>query len=177
MSHFQLSREKMMELFTELNECLAERSLRGEIILFGGSVFVLVLKARPRTKDVDAIWEPKDIINKLATAIAEKHNISPDWLNDGVKGWISSIPEKKVFQRFSNLTIYHADLRYILAMKCLAARQDAFDREDAKTLIEVLGIKSADECMDILFKYYPQRLVEQKTVYFIEEIFDELGEK
>ncbi len=77
---------------------------------------------------------------------------------------------------FGNLTIYHADLRYLLAMKCLAARQDAFDKEDAKTLIKVLEIQSVKECLDLLFKYYPQRLVEQKSVYFIEEIFDELEE-
>jgi len=176
MNQGQLSKEKLMELFEELNASLEKKGLRGEIVLFGGSVFVLVLKARPRTKDVDAIWEPKDVIYKLATEIAEKHNISPNWLNDGVKGWISSIPEKKVFHKYSNLTIYHADLRYLLAMKCLAARQDAFDKEDAKTLIKVLEIKSVKECLDLLFKYYPQRLVEQKSVYFIEEIFDELEE-
>ncbi len=176
MNREQLSKEKLMELFEELNDSLAKKVLRGEIVLFDGSVFVLVLKVRPRTKDVDAIWEPKEVIYKLATEIAEKHNIRPDWLNDGVKNWISSIPEKKVFHKYSNLTIYHADLRYLLAMKCLAARQDALDKEDSKTLIKTLGIKSVKECLDLLFKFYPQRLVEQKSIYFIEEIFDELEE-
>ncbi len=176
MSREQLSQEKLMELFEELNTRLTNKNLRGEIVLFGGSVLVLVLKARPRTKDVDAIWEPKEVIHKLATEIAEEHGISPDWLNDGVKGWISTIPEKKVFHKYSNLTIYHADLRYLLAMKCLAARQDALDREDVKTLVKALGIESVKDCLDILFKFYPQRLVEQKSIYFIEEIFDELEE-
>ena len=177
MSREQLNQDKLMDLFEELNTRLASKNLRGEIVLSGGSVLVLVLKARPRTKDVDAIWEPKEVIHKLAVEIAEEHGINPDWLNDGVKGWISSIPEKKVFHKYSNLTIYHADLRYLLAMKCLAARPDALDREDVKTLVNALGITSVKDCLDILFKFYPQRLVEQKSIYFIEEIFDELKKR
>jgi hypothetical protein len=174
MSQVQLSREKMMELFNELNELLKAKELRGEIVLFGGAVFVLVLKTRPRTKDVDAVWEPKSTINKMAVSLAQKHGLTSDWLNDGVKVWVSGMPTKKVYHQFSNLTIYHADLRYILAMKCLAARQDALDREDVKTLIKILNIKSAEQCLAVLFSFYPQRLVEQKSVYFIEEIFDEI---
>jgi len=174
MKQVQLNKEKMMDLFSDLNDMMAADDIRGEIVLFGGTVFVLVLKTRPRTKDVYAIWEPKETIYKLAALVAEKHGLHPNWLNDGVKGWISSEPEKKIYHQYSNLIIYHADLRYILAMKCLAAREDAYDRDDAKTLIEFLEVKSVEECLEILYKYYPKRLIEQKSIYFIEEIFDEI---
>ena len=82
--------------------------------------------------------------------------------------------KKKVYHQYSNLIIYDADLRYVLAMKCLAARQDAYDRNDAKTLIEFLDVKSVEECLEILDKYYPKRLIDQKSIYFVEEIFDEI---
>jgi len=62
MKQVQLSKEKIMDLFSDLNDMMAADNIRGEIVLFGGTVFVLVLKTRPRTKDIDAIWEPKETI-------------------------------------------------------------------------------------------------------------------
>ncbi len=42
-------------LFGELNNELNKLNVMGEIVVFGGSLFVMVLNSRVRTKDVDAV--------------------------------------------------------------------------------------------------------------------------
>ncbi len=52
---------------------------------------------------------------------------------------------------------------------------DFFNQNLSKgDVLEFLEVKSAEECLEILYKYYPKRLIEQKSIYFIEEIFDEI---
>jgi len=48
-----------------LSGLLARRNVVGEIVLFGGAAMVLAHKARVSTKDVGAVFAPKDVINHL----------------------------------------------------------------------------------------------------------------
>jgi len=56
-------------------------------------------------------------------------------------------------------------------MKAISARVGTYDREDVKKLIEVLGITSPAEVLDIVEKYYPNNQVKPATQYFIGELF------
>lgn len=46
----------------------------------------LVHSARDMTKDVGALYEPKEEVNRLVKKIVEQEGLPKDWLNDGVKG-------------------------------------------------------------------------------------------
>ena len=72
-----------------LSDKLGERGITGEICLFGGTVMVLAFTARLATKDVDAVFQPTQTIRELARTIAEQLNLPENWLNDGVKGYVS----------------------------------------------------------------------------------------
>ena len=52
-----------------LAEVLRERETQGEICLLGGTVMVLAFKARPATRDVDAIFQPVDLIREAADIV------------------------------------------------------------------------------------------------------------
>ena len=71
-----------------LGEELNEIGMTGEILLTGGAAMCLVHSARDMTKDVDALYEPKGEINRIAKKIAEQEGSPEDWLNDGVKGFV-----------------------------------------------------------------------------------------
>ena len=74
----------------EVGDELALQKVKGEICLYGGAVMCLVYKARPATKDVDAIFEPVKYIRAAIRKISERHNLPVDWLNFAVKCLLSN---------------------------------------------------------------------------------------
>lgn len=72
----------------ELNDELCLTNVKGEICLYGGAVMCLAFKARPATKDVDAIFEPIKEIRRAAAKIGDKYDLPIDWLNFGVKMFV-----------------------------------------------------------------------------------------
>jgi len=83
-----LTREQILNALNRLSNELAELDLSGELLLTGGASMCLVHSARDMTKDVDALYEPKTIINKLVLKIASEEGLPEDWLNDSVKGFV-----------------------------------------------------------------------------------------
>jgi hypothetical protein len=156
----------------ELNDELRAIDVKGEICLYGGAVMCLVYDARPATKDVDAVFKPTREIREAAGRVAAAHNLKSDWLNDAVKGFVVSHPQRVLFD-FSNLKIYVPPPDYLLAMKSLAARVDTEDVPDVKLLIDRLGLRKPEEVFAILEKYYPRQQIKPATQYFIEELFDQ----
>jgi len=75
-------REQIIECLRQLGEELAVQNLHGELLLTGGAAMCLVHEARDMTKDIDALYEPKAIINSIAAKIAERNNLPKDWLNN-----------------------------------------------------------------------------------------------
>jgi hypothetical protein len=148
--------------------------LNGEIILFGGASMSLVFEARDSTKDIDALYEPKQIINPLIQKIASDHNLPENWLNDSVKGFVSQNSDIREFISFSNLKIHTVTPQYLLAMKLLATRgTGSTDYEDIKYLIAKLSLNSKEAVFQILAEFYPNNQVLPKTQYIIEELFME----
>jgi len=65
-----LSRDQIVYYLGELSSELAHHGIKGELLLFGGAAMVLAFNARVSTKDVDAIFRPKQDIYKIAMAMA-----------------------------------------------------------------------------------------------------------
>lgn len=166
-----ITQKQMQRLFAKLNEKLKNKNQKGEIGLVGGAVMCLVYNARASTKDVDAIFEPAQIMRKLAEEIASEEALPKDWLNDGAKAYIQPHFQRQDVLNLSHLLIWAPEPRYMLAMKCISARWDTNDKNDVIFLIRHLGLKSAHQVFDIVEKYYPKTIVPAKTRFFIEEIF------
>lgn len=162
--------EEIESCLRELNDELRRAEVKGEICLYGGAVMCLVYKARPATKDVDAIFEPTSIIREAVIVIAQRHGLREDWLNDGVKGFVRQ-HETQVFLELSHLTVYVPSPDYLLAMKCLAARSDTDDPNDVRVLCGALQLTTAEQAMEIVRRYYPREEIKPATRFFIEEIF------
>jgi len=172
-----LTRERIVALLSELNEELAAKKVRAEMFLVGGAVMCLAFGARPATRDIDAIFEPKSIVYECATVVGERHKLPPGWLNDGAKGFQSdrgSFSRYELLQ-YSNLAIYTSDPDYLLAMKIQSCRLgEAFqDRDDILFLLKLLNVKTVQDAIDIATKFYAEALLPNRAWYVLEECIAE----
>jgi len=175
-----LSADRITRALSALNAELARADTNAELCLFGGTVMVLAFRARPATKDVDAIFEPKGPVRAAAQRVAEAEGLPDDWLNDGVKGFVSAAAQTMLapLPQFSHLRVMMPVPEYLLAMKCMAARigstsGDADDTADIRTLVGALELESADAVLSIVAGYYPSDQIPVKTRYLVESLFDE----
>jgi len=164
-----MTAEEIEQYLREVNQELALQDVKGEICLYGGAVMCLVFKARPSTKDVDAIFEPVKFIRNAITRIAERHGLRQDWLNFAVKMFVVE-HEKRILFDFPNLKVYVPTADYLLAMKVLAARADTEDVSDIKYLSNELKLSDYAQIAEIVRKYYPNKIIKPETEFLLEEI-------
>lgn len=165
-----LTKELILTCFNELNEELRSAGQKGEVGIVGGAVMCLVFNARASTRDVDAIFEPSQVIRAAAKKIARRHKLADDWLNDAAKGYLTTNFKRTSVATLSNLVIWAPEPRYMLAMKCISARWDTSDRDDVIFLLKHLGIVDVKEVLDLIQHYYPKEKIPAKTQFFIEEV-------
>ena len=166
-----LNREQILEGLERLGELLHERDMNGEILLTGGAVMCLVHSARGMTQDIDALYEPKSVINELVSKVADELGLSEGWLNDSVKGYITEGASKSEFLVLDGLRILTVTPEYLLAMKLMSARHDSKDLEDIEFLLNKLHIKSIDDAVNILTTHFPEDKILPKSMYVLEEHF------
>ena len=168
-----LAKEQIIKLLGCLNVELNALGLHGELLLTGGASMCLVHSARDMTKDIDALYEPKAVINQLASKIAQEENVPEGWLNDSVKGFVTGAAPREGFRSLSNLKITTVSTDYLLAMKLISARYGETDYEDIKFLINKLEIRTEEALDEVVMRYYPVEKILPKTGYLIEQLIAE----
>jgi hypothetical protein len=173
-----LTREQILAALEALNQALAKREVIGELCLFGGAVMVLAFNARLATKDIDAVFQPAALVRDLARQVGEATGLPANWLNDGVKGYLSVRHEVVAgpLPQFDHLRLTMPTAEYLLAMKCLASRigagaGEADDTADIAFLIKHLDLRSPGAVMDIVTAYYPPQQIPVKAQFLVESLF------
>ncbi len=175
------TKEKIVAALDELSKRLKEKGVTGELCVFGGATMILAFDARESTRDEDAVFVPKSEINVEAAKIADAMDLPASWLNDRVKGFVSKEGDVTTegMPQWENLRILRPTTRYLLAMKCMAARvadyDTAGDKADIIHLCKNLGIHSAVEIFTLVEDYYPTARISVKTKNFIQEIIAEIN--
>ncbi len=173
-----LDQEKIESLFRRLSDRLIERGLVGEVALYGGAAMVLAHRARLSTKDIDAVFVPKQEVYQAAYEVAEEVGMEKDWLNDAVKGFLSVKNDIVPLRDYPGLKVFVAAPEYLLAMKCLSMRlgRDETDLSDVRFLMDRLGLNDAAQVLDLVSCYYPEDRIQPKTRFAIEEICQNLSQ-
>ncbi len=179
-SNATLTQEQILSALHALSDEIGKSGVTGEICLFGGTVMVLAFAARLTTKDVDALFQPVQVIRESARRVAKDQHLSANWLNDSVKGFISARHETTAgsLPQFTHLHLTMPVPEYLLAMKCMAARlggttDEPSDIADITFLIRHLKIRTAQEVLDLVGQYYPANRISVKTQYLVEGLFEE----
>lgn len=180
-----LSRDDLVWALSELGRRALAEQKTIEIAVYGGSALVLLFDWRIATRDVDAVFEAdKATVRRLARQIADEHGWDGDWLNDGVKGFLSVADAepgvKRLFGTYPSeaepgLRVMVANPHYLFAMKCRAMRLGApganADIDDIRRLGQEIGIADAQAAIDLVMQFYPAQRLEPKVRFGIEEIF------
>jgi len=138
---------------------------------------VLSFKARPATKDVDAIFSPSGTIRELAFALGIELGLPENWLNDGAKGFLSSNHEVAAgdLPQFDHLRVTAPTAEYMLAMKCMAAgiatgAGEPDDTADIGFLMQHLNVKTVERALEVIARYYPDSSVPVRTRFLLEDL-------
>ena len=161
-----------------------------EIAIYGGSALILTYDWRVATRDVAAVFEAdRQTVRRLAAEIADDIGWDRDWLNDGVKGFLSNAdtdPEaKRLFATYPSedqpgLRVSVANPRYLFAMKCRAMRiggvEASPDINDIRQLAREIGIISSEEALRLVAEFYPNNVLEPKVRFGLEEILGDASD-
>jgi len=172
-----LTKADISRLFKRLDQELAATETKGELYLMGGAVMCLVFEARESTKDLDAFFKPVRVMRKAAERMAVDLGLDEDWLNDAVKGFLSTKADFDDYLELPNLKVLTASPEYLLAMKCLAMRlgEEFHDEQDVRFLLRYLNISRYEAAIELIARYYPIEQVPQKALYALEEILGDGG--
>ncbi|MDD7961122.1 DUF6036 family nucleotidyltransferase [Microbacterium thalli] len=166
----ELSADHLQGLFAEMSERLQERGLQAQLFVVGGAAMALAYNHQRLTRDVDAVFAPSREVRDIAEEIADRHQLEPDWLNDGAKGFMPSTDEnpRTVFESES-LLVQVPSPEYLLAMKLHASR-DERDLNDAALLFNKAGYTEAEQAVDLLSRSYPAAMLLPKHRYVTDEV-------
>lgn len=167
-----LKQSDIRRLFNLLNEELGKSATKAELFLVGGAVMCLAYSARPATQNIDAVFRPPAQVKEAAARVAARAHVHPNWLNDGVKGFMSAAGEFASFLELDHLHVMVAQPEYLLAMKCLSMRIGAEfrDEDDIRYLLRHLDIRSNEKAIATVTRYYPLERFPQKALYALDEL-------
>jgi hypothetical protein len=168
-----LDRDKLLEAFDEIGRAAAAAGTKLEIAVYGGSALVLASNFRFATEDADVAplahpWP--EWLRQVVDRIAVSNRWKADWFNDGVAFHLSPLADRAAdhleFGTFPRdlstpgLVVYVPSALYMLALKLKAIRvtdplRGDQERLDILNLIRVLDIRTIDEAIDVLARYFP----------------------
>ena len=166
----EFTKTGILRALRALGEELSSEGVRAQIFIVGGAAMALAYSSRRVTKDIDAVFEPKQTVYAAAARVAEELGLPEDWLNDAVKGFMPGPDEApRPVPSIEGVEVTTASPRYLLAMKLMAMRFGE-DDEDIEILLRECDIHNAEEALDVLRAVYPAREPQAKTRFFLEEL-------
>lgn len=165
-----MDRGEIIEALTALADELSRRGVSAEMYVVGGAAIALAFDERRSTRDIDAVFEPKQVVYEAAESLAGRLGLPPGWLNDAVKGFLAGDdPAAAPVLDLPGLRCLTASPQTLLALKVLAHRVGE-DEADLRLLADELGLASADEILAIVERTYGDRL-DPAARFFVEQIF------
>lgn len=153
-----------------------------EISIYGGAALGLVWNLREFTRDVDAVIHgDSTYLRQAAQAVAIERGWPDDWLNDGVKGFLSASPSLSFWRDFPSIEkpgirVFIPSAEYLFAMKAMAMRigdpTSARDIDDLRALGAMIGIMNPEQAIALVLQYYPAGRISPKTQFGLQELFD-----
>ena len=166
----EFTKARIQHALQALGAELTREGVRAQIFIVGGAAMALAYSTRRVTKDIDAVFEPKQAVYAAAARVAEELGLPEGWLNDAVKGFMPGPDDApRPVPVIEGIEVTTASPRYLLAMKLIAMRFGE-DDEDIEILLRECDIHSTEEALNVLKQVYPAQEPPAKTRFFLEEL-------
>lgn len=176
MSEPLMAREQILDALRRVGQKVYGRGKRADVFIFGGAVMVLAYKARPATRDVDAVFEPDDEVLTAAQEVAAELGLPRYWLNNQGSSYLSELrgESNPVILDEPGIRVMGASKELALAMKLGSARREQ-DTDDIRWLMAELNIVNLDEARSIFARFYPGDELKDRAALLVEDILNELN--
>ena len=166
-----ISRQQLHDAFRHLAGRLAEQGIVGDVYVFGGAAIVLAYNGREATRDVDAVFEPREKIHEAAVEVAERLGLPRWWLNDQATSYLSRLRDENaaMIVDYPNLRVTAISPEHLLAMKALAARRYA-DMDDIALLAARLGLATVEEVEAVCESVYPDEPLSDRARLVVSDV-------
>ena len=170
-----MSRQQLEDAFRLLAARLGERGVVGDIYVFGGAAIVLAYDGREATRDVDAVFEPREKVHEVAVEVAEALDLPRWWLNDQAASYLSRLTDDNAATvvDYPNLRVTAISAEHLLAMKALAARRYA-DMDDIALLASKLSITQLEEVEELCTRVYPDEPLTGRAKLVVSDVLRRL---
>jgi len=168
-----LDRDKLLAAFDEIGKAAAVAGTVLQIAVYGGSALMLASNFRYSTEDADVAplenpWP--DWLRLAVERITAVNGWAEDWFNDGVAFHLSPLADNAIdhleFGSFPRdgtrpgLIVHVPTASYLLALKLKAIRvtnpvRGEQERLDILNLMRVVGIRTIDEAIAVLARFFP----------------------
>lgn len=181
------SPEKLAGALDELGRIAFDAGRVVDVAVYGGSCLMLVSNFRIATADVDAVAAvDQQFLDDAAHTVAARHGWPRDWLNDGVRTYLSpkveGFAQHTLFRTYPReeapgLRVFVPTAEYMLAMKLIALRlergAERNDLDDIVNLMQVIGLRERADILDFAARFYPEARVSAKLALSADYIWNE----
>jgi hypothetical protein len=168
-----LDRDKLLAAFDDIARAAATVGTTLQLVVYGGSALMIASNFRFATEDADVAPLEKPWpgwLQRIVERITAENGWAEDWFNDGVAFHLSPIADHAIdhleFGTFPRdgtppgLIVYVPSAPYLLALKLKAIRvtdplRGEQERLDILNLMRVVGIRTIEEAIAVLARYFP----------------------
>lgn len=161
----------MQRALKALDAGLRRRGVRGDVYVFGGAALVLAYGADRPTRDIDARFSPHGPVLEEAADVARRLGLPRSWLNDQATVYLSRRADLGAAPVYdgSHLRVQAASAQHLVAMKAMAGRDH--DLADLGLLAEHLGLRAADQVLEVVRSFFPDDPLPPRNRLAIEDLF------
>jgi len=180
-----LTKDDILSGFRRLDAVARDAGMLIDLAVYGGAAMALAFDVRSATRDVDAVVRGNpDFLRRAVERVALEEGWPEDWLNDGVKGFLSHNEQMRVMETFlgspeGGLRVYVPTPEYMFAMKCMAMRPEGVDGShdisDIEALADLAGIEDAASALSLVEGFYPAARIPPKVRFGVEEIMERVS--
>jgi hypothetical protein len=181
----------LADALDELGRIAHEAGRVIDVAVYGGSCLMLVSNFRIATADVDAVAATdQGFLDSAAQTIAARRGWPRDWLNDGVRTYLSPAVEgfaqHTLFRTYPSeqtpgLRLFVPTPEYMLAMKLMALRiepgSDRNDLEDILNLMQVTGLKEKSDIVEFAARFYPEAGTSGRLMLSVDHLWNEYSRR
>lgn len=168
-----MDRNEIVGALTALGAALAATGITADLYVVGGAAIALAYDERRSTRDIDAVFLPKDEVYRVAGEVGDRLGLPAGWLNDAVKGFLlgpDPFPTQSI--EVPGLRCEVASAEMVLVLKALAHRIGE-DDDDLRLLADKAGLTNASQVLDLVERMAGSHLLTAQVQFFVEAALDD----